>query len=319
MIMDTRKLGNSGLAVAPLAFGCNVFGWTVDQAGANRLLDAFVDAGGNLLDTADVYSRWAPGNRGGESETMIGRWLRDSGKRERVVIATKVGKPMADDRKGLSPTYIASAVEDSLKRLQTDVIDLYFSHEDDPDTPLADTLGVYARLIEQGKVRAIGASNFSATRLAEALQTSAAHDLPRYECIQPEYNLLERASYEAALEPLARKEKLGVISYYALASGFLTGKYRDSANLEGRARGGAVGKYRNAYGKRVLRALDDVGARHQATPAQVALAWLRARPGLTAPIASATGVEQLDELMGALKLKLDAGDIEALDNASASS
>jgi aryl-alcohol dehydrogenase-like predicted oxidoreductase len=314
--MDTRKIGRSGLAVAPLAFGCNVFGWTVDQTGANALLDAFVDAGGNLLDTADVYSRWAPGKHGGESETMIGHWLRSSGKRDQVLIATKVGKPMAPDRKGLSPAYIARAVEDSLQRLQTDVIDLYFSHEDDPDTPLADTLGAYARLIEQGKVRAIGASNFSAARLAEALETSAREQLPRYECIQPEYNLLERSGYEAEREGLARKENLGVISYYALASGFLTGKYRDSADLEGRARSGGAGKYLNAYGKRVLRALDDAAARHDATPAQVALAWLMARPGLTAPIASATSVAQLQELLGAIKLKLDASDIEALDNAS---
>jgi aryl-alcohol dehydrogenase-like predicted oxidoreductase len=287
----------------------------VDDATAFRLLDAFVDAGGNLLDTADVYSRWAPGNHGGESEAVIGKWLKARGRRDDVLVATKVGKPMGG-RDGLSPAYIAEAVEASLQRLQTDVIDLYFSHQDDPDTPLADTLGAYARLIEQGKVRAIGASNFSAARLAESLQTSARHDLPRYECIQPEYNLLERAGYEAELEPLARKEKLGVISYYALASGFLTGKYRDSDDLEGRARSGAADKYLNAHGKRVLRALDDVAARHQATPAQVALAWLMARPGLTAPIASATSVAQLQELLGAIKLKLDASDIEALDNAS---
>ncbi len=316
--MDKRKLGNSGLTVAPLVFGCNVFGWTVDDATAFRLLDAFVDAGGNLLDTADVYSRWAPGNHGGESETVIGQWLKARGRRDDVLIATKVGKPM-DGRDGLSPAYIAEAVEASLRRLQTDVIDLYFSHQDDPDTPLADTLGAYAKLIEQGKVRAIGASNFSAARLAESLETSTQHDLPRYECIQPEYNLLERAGYEAELEPLARKEKLGVISYYALASGFLTGKYRDNDDLAGRARSGAAGKYLNAHGKRVLRALDDVAARHQATPAQIALAWLMARPGLTAPIASATSTEQLDELAGAMQLKLDDGDIEALDNASAAS
>jgi aryl-alcohol dehydrogenase-like predicted oxidoreductase len=316
--MDKRKLGNSGLAIAPLAFGCNVFGWTVDDATAFRLLDAFVDAGGNLLDTADVYSRWAPGNHGGESEAVIGKWLKARGRRDDVLVATKVGNPMGG-RDGLSPAYIAEAVEASLQRLQTDVIDLYFSHQDDPDTPLADTLGAYARLIEQGKVRAIGASNFGAARLAESLQTSARHDLPRYECIQPEYNLLERAGYEAELEPLARKEKLGVISYYARASGFLTGKYRDSDDLVGRARGGAAEKYLNAHGKRVLRALDDVATRHQATPAQIALAWLMARPGLTAPIASATSVEQLEELTGAMQLNLDDGDIEALDNASASS
>jgi aryl-alcohol dehydrogenase-like predicted oxidoreductase len=316
--MDKRKLGNSGLAVAPLVFGCNVFGWTVDDATAFRLLDAFVDAGGNMLDTADVYSRWAPGNHGGESETVIGKWLKARGRRDEVLVATKVGKPM-DGRDGLSPAYIAEAVEASLRRLQTDVIDLYFSHQDDPDTPLADTLGAYAKLIEQGKVRAIGASNFSAARLAESLEAGTQHDLPRYECIQPEYNLLERTGYEAELEPLAGQEKLGVISYYALASGFLTGKYRDSTDLEGRSRSGAAGKYLNAHGKRVLRALDDVAARHQATPAQVALAWLMARPGLTAPIASATSVAQLDELMGAMQLKLDDGDIEALDNASAAS
>jgi aryl-alcohol dehydrogenase-like predicted oxidoreductase len=313
--MQLRRLGNSPLNVAPIAFGGNVFGWTTDQSTSFTLLDAFVDAGFNLIDTADVYSRWVPGNSGGESETIIGRWLKQSNKRDRVLIATKVAK--LDARRGLSAANIALAVEDSLRRLQTDVIDLYQSHEDDPATPIEETLGAYARLIEQGKVRVIGASNFSALRLAQSLALSKQLDLPRYESLQPEYNLVARAGYEAELEPLIRRENLGVIGYYALASGFLTGKYRSEADCAQSPRGKGVKKYLDARGLRILAALDTVSARHAATPAQLALAWLIARPGVTAPIASATSVKQLNELLAAASLTLDAEDIAALDHPSA--
>ncbi|MGN2242809.1 aldo/keto reductase [Frateuria sp. GZRR33] len=314
--MHLRPLGRSPLAIAPLAFGANVFGWSVDEKRAFDLLDAFVDAGFNLVDTADVYPAWVPGNRGGESETIIGRWLKASGKRDRVVIATKVAKWA--EHPGLSPVNIRQAVEGSLERLQVDCIDLYQAHEDDASVPLAETLGAFGRLIEQGKVRAIGASNYSADRFAEALRLSVEHGLPRYESLQPEYNLLRRAAYERELEPLIRREQVGVISYYALASGFLSGKYRSEADLaKSRARGAGVRKYLDARGLGVLDALDRVSAAHQATPAQVALAWLIARPGLTAPIASATSVAQLHELLGAVDLALAPEEIAALDRASA--
>ncbi|MFT3763772.1 MAG: aldo/keto reductase [Pseudoxanthomonas sp.] len=314
---DTRELGRSGLKVAPIAFGGNVFGWSADETASFKLLDAFVDAGFNLIDTADAYSAWAPGNHGGESETIIGKWLRRSGKRKDVLIATKVAK--WKQRPGLSPANIAAAVEDSLRRLQTDAIDLYQAHEDDASVPLEDTLGAFSHLIERGKVRAIGASNYDAARLAEALETARRHGLPRYESLQPEYNLYDRAGYEAELEPLARRERLGVISYYSLASGFLSGKYRDAADAgKSAARGaGVVGKYVNPRGLRILAALDEVAAAHRATPAQVALAWLIARPGVTAPIVSATSVQQLQELLAAASLPLSAADIDALDAASA--
>jgi aryl-alcohol dehydrogenase-like predicted oxidoreductase len=316
--MHKRPLGNSPLSIAPLAFGGNVFGWSADEARSFELLDAFVDAGFNLIDTADVYSAWVPGNRGGESETIIGKWLKASGKRDRVLIATKVGKWA--EHKGLSPVNIQQAVDGSLRRLQVDCIDLYQAHEDDPSVPLAETLGAFGRLIEQGKVRAIGASNYGADRFAEALKVSAEHGLPRYESLQPEYNLVERDGYERGLEPLARREQVGVICYYALASGFLSGKYRSEADLaKSRARGAGVRKYLDARGLRILDALDRVAASHQATPAQVALAWLIARPGLTAPIASATSVEQLHELLGAVKLTLAPDEIALLDQASATS
>ncbi|SFK38506.1 aldo/keto reductase [Rhodanobacter glycinis] len=315
--MHTRPLGNSPLSVAPLAFGGNVFGWSADEKRSFELLDTFVDAGFNLVDTADVYSAWVPGNRGGESETIIGKWLaQGGGRRDKVVIATKVAKWA--EHPGLSPMNIRQAVEGSLKRLQTDHIDLYQAHEDDASVPLADTLGAFGRLIEEGKVRAIGASNYSADRLADALAVSKQHHLPRYETVQPEYNLVSRAGYEAELEPLARRENLGVIPYYALASGFLTGKYRSEADLaKSSARGGAVKKFLNPKGLGVLAALDQIAAAHQATPAQVALAWMMARPGLTAPIASATSVEQLRELLAAAELKLGAEEIATLDRASA--
>lgn len=315
--MPLRPLGRSPLAIAPLAFGGNVFGWSTDEATSFELLDAFVDAGFNLIDTADMYSSWVPGNRGGESETIIGKWLKRSGKRDRVVIATKVGKWV--EQPGLSPVNIEQAVEGSLRRLQTDHIDLYQAHADDAGVPLAETLGAFGRLIEQGKVRAIGASNYSAERFAESLTIAREHGLPRYETLQPQYNLADRAGYEAALEPLVRRENVGVICYYALASGFLTGKYRSTADLaKSAARGGAVRKYLDARGLRILTALDDVAGAHPgATPAQVALAWLMARPGLTAPIASATSVSQLQELIGAAQVMLAADEVAALDRASA--
>ncbi len=310
--MDTRPLGRSGLEVQPFVLGGNVFGWNLDAAASFAVLDAFVDAGFDMIDTADAYSAWAEGNRGGESETIIGDWLAKSGRRKDVKIATKVAKWSA--HRGLAPATIQAAAEDSLRRLRIDTIDLYFAHEDDPGVPLADTLGAFARLIEQGKVRAIGASNYSAARFAEALAVSAELDLPRYEVLQPEYNLVARKGYETELEPLVREEEVGVISYYALASGFLTGKYRSSDDLgKSKARANAVGKYLNGHGLRVLAALDDVARRHEATPAQVALAWLIARPGITAPIASATSVAQVEELAGATRLDLSAADIARLD------
>jgi aryl-alcohol dehydrogenase-like predicted oxidoreductase len=314
--MEKRQLGRSGIAVAPLAFGGNVFGWTTDQAMAFRLLDAFVAAGFNLIDTADVYSRWVPGNVGGESETIIGNWLAARRGRERVVIATKLGADMGEGRIGLSRAYMMRAVEDSLRRLQTDYIDLYQSHRDDVDTPMQDVLETYQRLIEQGKVRAIGASNFTAARLAEALETSRRLGLPRYETLQPLYSLVERVGFEAELWPLCQREKIGVIPYYSLASGFLTGKYRTEADLAGRARGSRAGAYLNEQGLRILAALDSVAARCHAKPAQVALAWLLARPAIAAPIASATNPEQLAELLAAPEIKLDAAAIEQLDRAS---
>ncbi len=315
--MKMRKLGGSGLEVAPLAFGGNVFGWTADEATSFRLLDAFVAAGFNLIDTADFYSRWAPGHQGGESETILGRWLRRSGKRGQVVIATKVGLEMGPGEKGLSRDYILRAAERSLRRLQTDVIDLYQSHIDDEATPLEETLGAYAELMKQGKVRAIGASNYSAARLAQALQVSRDNGLPRYECLQPLYNLYDRAPYEEALEPLCVREGLGVITYFSLASGFLTGKYRSEADLSKSPRGERVKKYLDERGFRILRALDEVAGRYGSTPARVALAWLLARPGVTAPIASATSLEQFRDLVEATRLQLDAAAVEQLNRASA--
>jgi aryl-alcohol dehydrogenase-like predicted oxidoreductase len=315
--MQKRRLGNSDIAVAPLAFGGNVFGWTADQNLSFRLLDAFVDAGFNLIDTADIYSQWAPGNNGGESETIIGKWLCRGSNRSRVIIATKVGKEMGPDRKGLSKKHIFQAVEDSLKRLQTDYIDLYQSHADDPQTPLEETLEAFAQLIREGKVRAVGASNYDAKRLGQALRSSAAFGLPRYESLQPLYNLYDRLDFEKELEPLCREQGLGVLSYFSLASGFLTGKYRSEKDLEGSARAGMVKKYLNDRGMRILDALDEVGRRHELTPAQVALAWLITRPGITAPIASATSPGQLRELVEATRATIDADSMQLLNAASA--
>jgi len=313
-----RALGRSGLQVSPLCFGGNVFGWTVDEATSFSLLDAWVDAGFNFIDTADVYSRWAPGHQGGESEAVIGKWLKARGQRDRIVLATKVGKDMGGGKVGLKPAYIRQAVEDSLRRLQTDVIDLYQSHDDDLDTPLEETLGAYAELIQAGKVRAIGASNHSAPRLAQALQISERQGLPRYESLQPLYNLYDRAVFEDALRPLCLKHGVGVINFYALAAGFLTGKYRSEADAGKSARGPkTVGLYLNERGLRILAELDEVAERYEATPGQVAIAWQLAQPGITAPIASATSLEQLAALVKATRLQLDADALEALSQASA--
>ena len=316
--MQLRALGRSGLQVSPLAFGGNVFGWTVDEALSFRLLDAWLDAGFNFIDTADVYSSWVPGHSGGESETIIGKWLRQSGKRNRVVLATKVGKPMGEGKIGLAPAYIRTAVDASLQRLKTDHIDLYQSHDDDPNTPMEDSLGAFAELIKAGKVRAIGASNFTAPRLAEALDVSERLGLPRYESLQPLYNLYDRAVFEEALEPLCLTRGVGVINFYALAAGFLTGKYRSAAD-SGKSQRGAntTKKYLNARGLRILDALDQVAGALGAKPGQVAIAWQIARPAITAPIASATTLQQLDELVAAAQLQLPPESIALLDAASA--
>jgi aryl-alcohol dehydrogenase-like predicted oxidoreductase len=315
--MHFRALGRSGLQVAPLCLGGNVFGWTADESASFAVLDALVAAGLNFIDTADVYSRWVPGHGGGESETIIGKWLQRSGKRQKVVIATKVGMEMAPDRKGLSAAHIARSAEESLRRLQTDHIDLYFSHCDDASVPLEETLGAYQKLIAQGKVRAIGASNYTGARLAEALEISRRTGLPRYQALQPHYNLYERSEYETTLEPVCLEQQVGVVSYYALASGFLTGKYRTAADAAKSARGqGVVAKFLNERGLRILSALDDVARRRKTSAASVALAWQIARPSITAPIASATTVKQLSELVAATRLSLESADIEQLNVAS---
>jgi aryl-alcohol dehydrogenase-like predicted oxidoreductase len=316
--MKKRKLGNSGLEIAPLALGGNVFGWTADEPTSFAVLDAFVAAGFNFIDTADLYSAWAPGNTGGESETIIGNWLARRGGRDKVLIATKVGWNIAADRKGLAKAYIHKAVEGSLLRLRTDYIDLYQTHIDDPSTPVEETLEAYARLVELGKVRVIGASNLGAPRLKESLEASDRLGYPRYRSFQPLYNLCDRAQFEGEVEALCVKEELGVITYFSLASGFLTGKYRSEKDLAGRARADEVKKYLNARCLRILKTLDEVSARCHATPAQVALAWLLSRPSVTAPIASATSVAQLTNLIRATELKLDRDAIDALDRASAS-
>ena len=313
--MQLRQLGRSPLQVAPLIFGGNVFGWTADETMSFRLLDQFVDAGFNAIDTADVYARWLPNSVGGESETVLGKWLKARGHRDKVVIATKCGFDMGDDRKGLSKRWIAQAVEGSLARLQTDYIDLYQAHTDDETVPLEETLSAFADLIKAGKVRAIGASNYSAERLRAALDISARLGLPRYETLQPHYNLVEREKFEGALADLCAQEQLGVIPYYGLAAGFLSGKYRSEADLTQSVRGRGIKKYLSERGLKVLAALDEIGARHAATPAQVALAWLMTK--IAAPIASATTPEQLTQLMAAASLSLSAADITQLDGVSA--
>jgi aryl-alcohol dehydrogenase-like predicted oxidoreductase len=315
--MKKRALGKTGLEIAPLVFGGNVFGWTVDEARSFELLDAFVDAGFNAIDTADVYSRWVSGHTGGESETIIGRWLKARpGRRGQVLLFTKIGGDMGSGR-SLGSRWIETAVEDSLKRLATDVIDLYQSHWPDPATPHEETLAAYERLLKAGKVRAIGCSNFSAEQLAASLAVAREHRLPVYQTLQPEYNLVDRAGYDGPLRDLALREGLGVITYYSLASGFLSGKYRSEADLKQSARGRGVAKYLTPRGLRILDALDQVGGRLDAQPAEVALAWLMQRDGVTAPIASATSVEQLKSFAKAATLVLAADDVRTLDAASA--
>lgn len=313
-----RPLGRTGISIAPLVLGTNVFGWTIDERTSFSILDAFVDAGFDAIDTADVYSRWVPGHKGGESEAIIGRWLeRDPSKRARVHILTKVGGDMGSpERKGLSKRWILQEVEDSLRRLHVDTIDLYQSHFPDPSAPHDETLSAYDELIRAGKVRAIGASNYSAQQLRDSLRVSADDNLPRYETLQPKYNLHDRFEYEGEVRDLAIGEGLGVIPYYGLASGFLSGKYRTPADLSKSARGAGVAKYLDARGLRILAALDDVGARHSAPPAEVALAWLMQREGVTAPIASATSLEQLASLVHAAELILSPEDVATLDAAS---
>ena len=315
--MDYRILGHSPLKVSPICLGGNVFGWTADEATSFSILDAWLDAGFNFVDTADVYSRWVPGHAGGESETVIGKWLKAGGKRDKVILATKVGMDMGDGKVGLKAAYIRQAVEDSLRRLQTDHIDLYQAHKDDEATPLAETLEAFAALVKEGKVRVLGASNYTAPRLKEALETSRRLGLPRYESLQPLYNLYDRAVFEQDLAQLCREQGVGVISFYALAAGFLTGKYRKAADTASSARKSTVDRYLNERGLKILAALDTVAARTRSKPGQVAVAWLLAKPAVTAPIASATSLAQVAELEQATRIKVSAEDIALLDQASA--
>jgi len=315
--MKKRQLGQSPLCVAPLTLGGNVFGWTIDEKTSFTILDGFVAAGFDFIDTADVYARWAPGNKGGESETVLGNWMRSRGNRDKVILATKVGSDMGQGEKDISKKYILKAVEASLKRLQTDYIDLYQTHWDVEATPVEETLEAYAQLVKEGKVRVIGASNLSPARLRASLEASARHGYPRYESFQPHYNLYEREIFEKELEPICLENRLGVINYWALAAGFLTGKYRSEADLGKSPRGAGVKKYLNERGFRILAALDKVAAQYRSTPASVAVAWLIARPSVTAPIASATSPGQLDSLIKATQLSLDTSAMAELDKASA--
>jgi aryl-alcohol dehydrogenase-like predicted oxidoreductase len=315
--MQLRPLGRTGLSIAPLVFGGNVFGWTADKATSFDLLDRFVDAGFNAIDTADVYSRWAPGHSGGESESVIGAWMKARKARDKVVVITKVGSDMGSGKRDLSKAYIVKAVEESLRRLQTDVIDLYLSHWPDPETPYAETLSAYDDLLKAGKVRSVGCSNLDAAQLRAALDVAKDDGLPRYEVLQPELNLYDRSSFDGPLSELTSAEGLGVITYFSLAKGFLSGKYRSAADLGKSQRGGGIGGYLEPRGFAILAALDTVSAKHGAKPAEVALAWIMARPDVTAPIASATTVEQLDSLVKAAELALDTDDMAALEKASA--
>ena len=314
--MEKRELGKSGIWVKPFCFGGNVFGWTADEPTSFALLDAMVDSGIDFIDTADVYSTWVPGNKGGDSETIIGKWLKKSGKRDKVIIATKVGKPMGPDKKGLSKAYIMRAVEDSLKRLQTDYVDLYQSHEDDKNTPLVETMEAFTDLVKQGKVRTIGASNYDADRFMEALKVSRDSGLESYQTLQPEYNLYSREEFERDLQPACIENNVGVINYYSLASGFLSGKYRSSDDLSKSQRGGGIKKYLNKRGFRILDALDKVSKKYNTTPSGVAIAWVISQPGITAPIASATSVKQLHETLKALEINLSKNAIDLLTKAS---
>jgi len=313
--MQKRKLGSTGVEVPAIMLGGNVFGWTVNEVDSLRLLDAAFDKGLTFIDTADVYSKWIPGHVGGESETIIGKWFARSGKRHQVFIATKLGMDMGDGRQGLAPKYIAEAVEASLRRLQTDRIDLYQAHMDDEKTPLEETLGAFDVLVKQGKVRLIGASNYKGARLREAMETSKRNNLAKYATLQPHYNLVERENYETDLAPVVAEYGVGVIPYFALAGGFLTGKYRSEKDAEGKVRGGMAGKYLNSRGLAVLAALDAVAKEYKSTPASVALAWLMAQPGIAAPIASATNEKHLEDLAAAAELKLDRAALEILSAA----
>ena len=315
--MLKRPLGRTNLSIAPLVLGGNVFGWNVDRSTAFTLLDRFAEAGFNAIDTADSYSTWAAGNKGGESETIIGEWMKARGNRDRIVVITKVGSPMGEGKKGLSARYVAEAAQASLKRLQTDHIDLYLSHWPDAETSYDETLDAYAALLKAGKVRAVGASNLDAAQMRAALDVANKKSLPRYDVLQPEYNLYDRASYDGALRDLCIKEEIGIITYFSLAKGFLSGKYRSEADLGKSVRGGDVKAYLNPRGFRILAALDAVAGKHKARPAEVALAWVIAQPGVTAPIASATTPEQVDSLVKAAGLSLDASDLAELDKASA--
>lgn len=317
-ITQRRKLGRSVLEVSPLSFGGNVFGWTIDENSSFEILDSFIAAGGNFIDTADVYSKWVPGNQGGESEEILGKWLKQRGNRDQVVIATKVGNDMGVRGKGLSRKHIKQAVEDSLQRLQTDYIDLYQSHIDDENTPLEETLETYAELIRQGKVRAIGASNYSAERLAQALEISRQYGYPRYESLQPRYNLYDRDGYEQDLQQISQEQEIGVISYSSLCSGFLSGKYRSEKDLSISLRGNSVKRYLNPRGLRILKAIDRVANTYNSTCTQVSLAWLIANPSITAPIVSATKIEQLNDIIKAVNIKLDQDSIDLLNQASSS-
>ena len=316
--MQLRKIGNTDLQAAPLAFGGNVFGWTADEKMSFQLLDKFVDSGFNLIDTADVYSVWQEGSNGGESETIIGKWLKQSGKRDKVLIATKCGMKMARDLgcESLSKDYILSSVDKSLKRLQIETIDLYQAHNDDPNTPLEETMEAFDSLIKAGKVRAVGASNYKAERLKEAPEVSARMNVARYECLQPEYNIYDRADYETELEPFCVKEELGVISYFSLARGFLSGKYRQESDRSQSPRGAGVKKYMNDRGFQIIDTLEEIAAEHKSNCAQIAIAWLVHRPSITAPIASATKMEQLDDLIAAAQIELSDENIKRLDAAS---
>jgi aryl-alcohol dehydrogenase-like predicted oxidoreductase len=316
--MTLRRLGRSDLMVAPLCLGGNVFGWSADEKASYAVLDAFVGEGFNFIDTADVYSSWAPGNRGGESEEIIGRWMKARGNRGNVILTTKVGSEMGPGKKGLKAAYIKEAVEASLKRLQTDHIDLYLSHWEDPETPLEETLSAYAGLVKAGKVRVIGNSNHSVATMRQALAISDRNGWPRFENLQTHYNLYDRRGFEEELEGFCVDNEIGVTSYFSLAKGFLSGKYRSEADFaKSSARGGDMGRYLDQRGKQILAALDEVSAAHKTSPATIALAWLIARPGLVAPIASATSPGQLKDLVAATRLTLDPRELETLDRASA--
>lgn len=316
--IQKRKLGNTDLLVAPVTFGGNVFGWTIDEAKSFEILDGFLDAGFNFIDTADVYSRWVPANKGGESEVIIGNWMKARNNRNKIILATKVGSDMdGNGKKNLSKKYIMEAIDASLLRLKTDFVDMYQSHYDDLETPVEETLEAYDQLIKAGKVRWVGASNFSAARLTESLEASKRLSLPKYQTFQPEYNLYKREGFEKEFEQICLDNQLGVINYYALASGFLTGKYRSEADLGKSARGGGMKDYMNDRGFKILKALDEVSEQYNSSPASVALAWLIARPSVAAPIASVTSLSQLDDLVKAAQLKLNIEDIAILDEASA--